>query len=350
MKANRFLTFLIILIFAVSCNRGSLPRADKAVCDRFSAAGDQLFTDVFAGPGNVLHSLMIIDEGKVVYESWDTGFAPELPHVMWSVSKTFTATAIGFAEQEGFLSTSDKVIDYFDADELPAEQHPWLTSMTLHDLLIMSSGLPDIVLDAIQGKVDNWAKATLAADFQFEPGTQFQYNSMDSYILSVILSRATGRKLNDYLEEKLFAPLKIKEHIWSESPQGYNAGGWGLYLTTESLAKVGQFFLQRGEWNGKQLLSEEWFDKATYPHIMQYQNVVTDPVELEGLRNCRDHWCQGYAYQMWNCNDGAVRMHGAGCQLCIIFPEQNAVVVTTAEISDEKRILDAIWNNIYPLL
>ena len=350
MKSIRILTLMTIIILAVSCKDSSLPRADKATCEKFTAAGDKLYTDVFAGPGNVLHSLMIVDEGEVVYESWNIGFTPELPHVMWSVSKTFTATAIGFAEQEGLLSTSDKVISFFDESELPAQMHPWLAEMTVHDLLTMSSGWPDIVGDAIQGKVDDWAKATLALDFQFEPGTQFQYNSMDSYILSVIASRATGRKVNDYLEEKLFKPLKIKEHIWSESPQGYNAGGWGLYLNTESLVKVGQFFLQKGTWDGAELLDAGWFDKATYPHIMQYQNVVTDPVELENLRNCRDHWCQGYAYQMWNCNDGAVRMHGAGCQLCIIFPEQNAVVVTTAEISDEKRILDAIWENIFPLL
>lgn len=348
----RLITLLLpaILLCAVSCKDSSLPRADKATCERFTDAGDKLFSDVFAGPRNVLHSLMIVDEGKVVYESWGTGFSPELPHAMWSVSKTFTAMAAGFAEQDGLLSPSDKVVDFFEASELPVEPHPWLLNMTIHDLLIMSSGLPDIVGDAIQGKTEDWAKATIASDFHFEPGTQFEYNSMNSYILSAIISRATGMKVNDYLEDKLFAPLSIGDHVWSESPQGYNAGGWGLYLTTESLAKAGLFFLQRGVWNGKRLLNEDWFEKATYPHILQYQNIITDPVELEGLRTCRDHWCQGYSYQIWNCNDGAVRMHGSGCQLCIIFPEQNAVVVTTADISDEKRILDCIWENIYPLL
>lgn len=350
MKTIRLTTLLIIAVSTLSCVDSSLPRADRCTCEKFTAAGDKLFRDVFAGPGNVLHSLMIIDEGEVVYESWSTGFSSELPHVMWSVSKTFTATAIGFAEQEGLLSTSDRIVAYFNESELPAERHQWLSQMTIHDLLIMSSGWPDPVLDAIKGNLEDWAKTTLASDFHFEPGTQFEYNSMNSYILSVILSRATGYKLNDYLEEKLFSHLDIEEHIWSESPQGYNAGGWGLYLTTEDLAKVGLFFLQHGSWEGKQLLNAEWFDKATHPHIMQYQNIVTDPVELENLRNCRDHWCQGYSYQIWNCNDGAYRMHGAGCQLCIVFPEQNAVVVTTAGISDEKKILDSIWENIYPLL
>jgi hypothetical protein len=114
------------------------------------------------------------------------------------------------------------------------------------------------------------------------------------------------------------------------------------------LAKAGQFFLQRGQWNGRQLLCSEWFDTASYPHIMQYTNIIDNPQTLENLRN--DQGFQGYGYQMWNCTDGAVRMHGANGQLAVIFPEQNAVVVTTAFSSDEQKLLDSIWKNIYPLL
>ena len=173
---------------------------------------------------------------------------------------------------------------------------------------------------------------------------------MNTYILSAIVTKVTGKKMADYLNEKLFKPLGIEDYYWCESPQGINTGGWGLYITTESFAKMGQFILQKGEWNGKQLLCAEWFDKATYPHIMQYQNKVTDPVRLEELKRSRNQWEQGYAYQMWNCTDGAVRMHGANGQLGIIFPDKNAVVITTAYSTDTKKMLDSIWENIYPLL
>ena len=350
---NRLLSLLIsltALLCAVACNDSSLPRASQAEMETFKAAGDKIFADVWGDPGNVLHSLMILKDGKVVYEHWDVGYSPEQLHVMWSVSKTFTATAIGFAEQDGLLKTSDRVIDYFDSSELPAEPHEWLKKMTLHDLLIMSSGWTDYIYDAMKGKVENWVKTTLASEYHFEPGTQYHYNSMNTYILSAIVTKVTGKKMADYLNEKLFEPLGIDDYYWCESPQGINTGGWGLYITTESFAKMGQFILQKGEWNGEQLLCAEWFDKATYPHIMQYQNKVTDPARLEELKKSRNQWEQGYAYQMWNCPDGAVRMHGANGQLGIIFPDKNAVVIVTSHLWDEKKLLDAIWNNIYPIL
>ena len=343
-------TLLAAALCLASCNNSSLPRASQAEMESFKAAGDKIFADVWGDPGNVLHSLMILKDGKVVYEHWDVGYSPEQLHVMWSVSKTFTATAIGFAEQEGLLKTSDRVIDYFDKEELPAEPHEWLKKMTLHDLLIMSSGWTDYIYDAMKGKVENWVKTQLASEFHFEPGTQYHYNSMNTYILSAIVTKVTGKKMADYLNEKLFEPLGIEDYYWCESPQGINTGGWGLYITTESFAKMGQFILQKGEWNGKQLLCAEWFDKATFPHIMQYQNKVTDPARLEELKLSRNQWEQGYAYQMWNCTDGAVRMHGANGQLGIIFPDKNAVVITTAYSTDTKKMLDSIWENIYPLL
>ena len=113
---------------------------------------------------------------------------------------------------------------------------------------------------------------------------------------------------------------------------------------------MGQFILQRGEWNGKQLLNAEWFDKALQPHIMQYKNVITDPAAIEEIKKSGHQWKQGYAYQMWCCKDGAFRMHGANGQLGIVFPDKNAVVVTTAYTNNDAKILDSIWANIYPLL
>jgi CubicO group peptidase (beta-lactamase class C family) len=203
---------------------------------------------------------------------------------------------------------------------------------------------------AIQDRLEDWTKAILATDFNFKPGEKFEYNSINGYILSVIVTKVTGKKMVDYLDEKLFRPLGIKDFHWLESPQGYNTGGWGIYLSTEDLAKFGLFILHQGEWKGKQLLSKEWWQKATYPHIPQYKNVITDPVEIDNLIKSRDYWSQGYAYQMWNCPDGAVRMHGANGQLGIIFPDKNAVVIVTSHLWDEKKLLDAIWNNIYPIL
>lgn len=355
MKCSRYIGFvaaLVVMVTLSACNSTALPRGSQEDFARFEAAGDKVFEDTWGEACNELHSLMIVKNGKVVYENYAPSHSADELHIMWSVSKTFTATAVGFAVQDGLLSLGDKVVDYFP-EELPAEPHEWLQEITIHDLLIMSSGLRhDYIGRASSGQPFDWARETLAAPFDFRPGTMFQYNSMNTYLLSVVVSRVTGKKLADYLDEKLFTTLGIEEFIWNESPQGYNAGGWGLHISTESLAKMGQFMLQRGEWKGKQLLHEEWFDEAMSPQIMQYEGRITDPVELERFREAtaRDQWQQGYGYQMWCCTDGAFRLDGAWCQYCIIFPEHNAIVALTAHAGNGATILNSIWNNVLPLL
>ena len=282
------ITFLSLVLLSCSAPKGDLPRGNREDCEKFQKAGDQIFKDVLTGPDNVVNSLVIIDEDKVVYEHHDFGYSSDRLQVMWSVSKTFTATAVGFAEQDGLLKTSDKVIDYFDSTELPAEPHPYLAELTLHDLLIMSAGWPDLASLAIQDKLEDWTKTILATDFNFMPGDKFEYNSINGYILSVIVSKVTGKKMVEYLDEKLFTPLGIEEFHWLESPQGHNTGGWGLYLSTEDLAKFGLFILHQGEWNGKQIAGEvAWYlsDNAPAAFAVEYQlgnNVQWDVSPIDG--------------------------------------------------------------------
>ena len=354
MKLGRYIAVALLVSASLmtSCCTKSLQRADKSTFTLFDKAGDKVFEDTWREACNELHGLMILKDGKVVYEEYAPSHTPDQLHIMWSVSKTFTATAVGFAVQDGLLSLDDKVVDYFP-ESLPANPHPWLLEMTLHDLITMSSGLHDDYIGrASSGEEFDWAALTLASSFDFEPGTMYHYNSMNTYLLSVIVSKVTGKKTADYLNEKLFTPLGIEEFIWNESPQGYNAGGWGLHITLESLAKMGQFMLQRGEWNGKQLLGKEWFDNAMSPQIMQYEGRIADPVELQRFKEsmARDQWHQGYGYQMWCCLDGAFRLDGAWSQLCVIFPEENAVVATIAHAGNGATILNSVWNNVLPLL
>lgn len=355
-RLNRYLgvTFVtaVSLVVLCACGGSSLPRGTADDFTRYKEAGDKVFEDTWSEACNELHSLMVVKDGEVVYENYAPAHSADELHIMWSVSKTFTATAIGFAVQDGLVSLDDKVVDYFP-EELPSERHEWLNEMTLHDLLIMSSGLRyDHIGRAAGGQQFDWVRETLSAPFDFRPGTMYHYNSMNTYLLSVIVSRVTGMKIADYLDRKLFTPLGIKNYHWTESPQGYNSGGWGLHISTESLAKMGQFMLQRGCWNGKQLLFEEWFDEAMSPQIMQYEGRIADPAELQRFKEsmARDQWHQGYGYQMWCCIDGAYRLDGAWSQLCIIFPEHNAVVAATSHAGNGATILNSIWTNILPLL
>lgn len=349
---GRKLSVLLVAVVAVGfvgCNStSSLPRAPKSVMAEYDAAGDKVFEEVASEGTNSLHSLMVVKDDEVVYEKWAVGYEPEQLHVLWSASKTFTALAVGFAEQEGLLSVEDKVVDFLEPHQFPLYEQKWLEDITIHHLLTMSSGLgDDHSLRQIRNGMGDWARETLSMRHYFAPGEMYHYSSMDTYLLSVVVTNVTGEKLVDYLDKKLFKHLGIEDFYWEESPQGYNVGGWGLHITTESLAKAGLFMLHRGEWQGKRLLSEEWFDRATSPQIMQYKGRVTDPKRIEQYKLSGDQHNQGYGYQLWCCTDGAYRMDGAWGQCVVVYPEKNAVVVTTGHAGNAKTILAAIWNNIF---
>lgn len=333
--------FLLCLAAAVSCGRG-LPRASYPGSEAF----DKVFFDVWSKGTNELHSLMVLKDGKVIYEQYETGHGPEELHILWSASKTFTATAVGFACQDGILTVQDKVVDYFTPEELPEEISPWLAQMTVHDLLIMSSGIGADLREKTRRREDlDWARETLCSPVRFEPGTLFEYNSMDTYLLAVIVSRAVGKSLEAYLNEKLFRPLGIRKWVWEKSPQGYNTGGWGLFLRLEDFAKMGQFMLQKGVWNGRRLLNEAWFDQAMSPQILQYQGRGMSEEWIASRSG--DDWNQGYGYQMWCCTHGSYRLDGAWSQYCVIMPDKNAVVAAFSHTSDGWTLLNSIWANIY---
>ncbi len=342
-KRNFSLLTVAILLLSACNNGGHLPRATYAKADAFN----QVFNDVWGQGTDELHSMMVLHDGKVIYERYSTGHSADELHILWSASKTFTATGIGFAVQDGLLSVEDKVEKFFTPAQLPSNPSPWFHGMTVRDLLIMSSGLDcDGYNQRARKNPDfDWAAESLAAPMHFEPGFRFEYNSMDSYLLSVIVSKVTGKALEDYLEEKLFRPLGIRNWHWDKSPQGYNAGGWGLYLRLEDFAKMGQFMLQRGVWNGKRLLDEEWFDQAMSPQIMQYKGKGVSEEWIAEHKN--SEWNQGYGYQMWCCTHGAYRLDGAWGQFCIIIPDKNAVVAAFMHSGNTGTFLQSVWNNIY---
>lgn len=325
----------------------SLPRGEASAelneaFDNYLAAVEESGLDV--------HSIMILQHGKVLKEHWRSAGHPDSLHILNSVSKTFTATAVGFAVSEGLLSVEDTVISFF-LDEIPEEVSENLAKMQVKHLLTMTGGHDtDPTGGVLRGgePIDNWAKYFLAYPVEHEPGSYFVYNSVGTYMLSAIVTKVTGEKVLDYLTPRLFEPLGIEGATWSESPQGINAGGWGLYLKTEDLAKMGQFLLQKGVWNGKQLLPAEWVEEATskktesLPAGMKPEDITPDYK--------RGDWVQGYCYQMWRCRHGAVRADGANGQYILLLPEQDAVIAMTAHLNDMQAELNQVWDYILPAL
>lgn len=325
-------------------DEGALPRA-KATTELDKAFGEYLAAVEAAGQD--LHSIMIVKDGKVVKEHWMSEGAPDKLHILNSVSKTFTSTAVGLAIAEGKLSLSDKVVDLFP-DKLPAEVSDNLKKVEVRHLLTMSGGHDTEPSHRTMPEGADWVEAFLAHPFDHEPGTYFWYNNMGTYMLSAIVQKVTGEKVIDYLTPRLFEPLAIEGATWQESPQGINVGGWGLYLKTEDLAKMGQLILRRGEWNGKQIVPAEWIDEMTTAHI-DSRPAGMRPEQITFKAEDSD-WLQGYGYQMWRCRHGAVRADGANGQYIIVMPEQNVVIAMTANIGDMQGEINLVWEHLLAAL
>ena len=350
MEMKRRITGIIVLLVMqavlAACN-GLQKSPDYG---KYDTEFDKVFDDIRAiRTTDELHSLVVLKGGKLIYDRHDPAHSLTSRHILWSASKSFTSLAAGFAIQDGLLSLDDKVVGFFGPEDLPEEISTQLAEMTVRDLLIMSSGFSkDIIHKTRTGEIAHPIRETLSTEINFEPGSRFHYNSMDTYLVGVIVSKVTGRDLGDYLDERLFKPLGIKDWYWEKTADGYRAGGWGLYLSPESLAKAGQFLLQEGRWKGRQLLDPAYIHDATSPHILQYEEGKLSPAQIENLP--RDDKRQGYGYQFWCLTHNAYRMAGAHGQWVIVIPDKDAVVVVTSFCSNEQKLTDSIWKHIYPLL
>ena len=301
-----------------------------------------------AGKSMDIHSVMIVRNGNVIYSHWQSAGAENVPHVLHSVSKTFTATAVGLAIADGKMALTDKVVDYFP-DKLPAQVSSNLKAMTVRDLLTMSCGHD--VEPSFRGAQQDWVSAFLAHPVIHEPGKFYLYNSLGTYMLSAIVQKVTGEKVVDYLTPRLFSPLHISKPRWEESPQGINCGGWGLYLKTEDLAKMGQLLLQKGKWNGKQLIPAEWVAEMSKKQVESVNpGTRLEDAAAKGMTVETSDWMQGYGYQMWRCRPGCFRADGARGQYIIVVPDKNAVVAITSDVGDLQGELNLVWECILPVL
>lgn len=348
-----FLACSLLMVLAACQNKSQtdevidLPRAETP--DSIASAMDAFFSAADSAKLDV-HSVMIVKDGAVVFSKWRSQGVDTVPHVLHSVSKTFTATAVGMAIAEGKLNLTDKVVSFFP-DELPDNPSDNLKAMTVRDLLTMSCGHDDDPTGAARDSSQTWTKAFLAYPVKHEPGTFYCYNSLGTYMLSAIVQKVTGEKVLDYLTPRLFEPLHIDKPRWEESPQGINTGGWGLYLKTEDLAKMGQLLLQKGKWNGRQLITEEWVDEMSKKQVESVNpGTRMEQAAERGMTPETSDWMQGYGYQMWRCRPGCFRADGARGQYIIVVPDKNAVIAITSDVEDLQGELNLVWDNILPAL
>jgi CubicO group peptidase (beta-lactamase class C family) len=324
---------LTVLILCSSTSFGAdLPRSSPEA-QGVSSSAMLAFVEEADKSVTSMHSFMLIRHGHVVTEGWWAPYHGEAPHSLYSLSKSFTSTAIGIAISEGKLSLDDEVLKFFpeEAPEKPSEN---LKAMRVSDLLRMNTGHQS---EPPRSMDKSWVATFLAHPVPFKPGTHFLYNTSATYMASAIIQKATGMTLLDYLKPRLFEPLGIEHPTWEKSPQGISTGGYGLSIRTRDIASFGQLYLQRGKWQGKQLVPEAWIDAATSRQTSNGSNPNSD-------------WDQGYGYQFWRCRHGAYRGDGAFGQYCIVLPEQDAVIAITSGVKDMQAVLNLVWNKLLPAL
>jgi CubicO group peptidase (beta-lactamase class C family) len=290
---------------------------------------------------DAMHSFMLVRHGHVVAEGWWTPYDAKTPHVLYSLSKSFTSTAVGLAIAEGKLSLDDEVLKMLPEDA-PAEPSANLKAMRVRDLLRMSTGNQTEASlwrrDAPSGAQDDpWTKKFLAHPVPFKPGTHFLYNSPGTYMLSAMVQKVTGATVLDYLRPRLFDPLGFESVTWVASPEGITAGAWGLLARTEEIARFGQLYLQRGMWQGRQLVPAAWVDEATARQTSNGSSPVSD-------------WDQGYGYQFWRSRHDSYRGDGAFGQYCLVLPGLDAVVAITSGVRDMQRVMNLVWDKLLPAM
>lgn len=286
---------------------------------------------------DALHSVMVVRHGQVIAEGWWAPYAAEEPHLMFSLSKSFTSTAVGLAIAEGKLNVHDEVLKFFP-DEAPEKPSANLKAMRLRDLLTMAAGHHAEDLQGFSLTTgESVVKRFLALPVAHKPGTFFAYSTAATFMQSAMVQKVTGQTVLEYLRPRLFEPLGIEDPTWEATKQGVSHGGTGLSIRTEDIAKFGQLFLQKGVWNGKQLVPAAWVETATARWMSNGSNPESD-------------WEQGYGYQFWRCRYGVIRGDGAHGQFCIIMPELDAVVAITAGTRNLQGVLNVVWAKLLPAL
>jgi CubicO group peptidase (beta-lactamase class C family) len=312
----------------------SLPRSTPAEQQVDPAAILAFLGALEDHPAVEMHSLMVVRHGHVVAEGWWAPYSAQRPHLLYSLSKSFTSTAAAFAQAEGLLDLDDTVISHFP--EYDAEiTDPRSRSVRVRHVAAMASGhTREMLGEAIARDAADPVRGFLLIPPDREPGTVFAYSQPCTYTLASIIQRNSGMPLTEYLRPRLFDPLGIGPAGWSTFPPGREQGFSGLHARTEDVAKLGQLYLQKGQWDGTQLIPAQWVEEAT-------------SVQVANAGEPNPDWQQGYGFQFWRSRHG-YRGDGAFGQFCVILPEHETVVVTTASTLDMQAMLDALWTHLLP--
>ena len=316
-----------------------LPRSTPAG-EGVDSAGLMALLDRWDEQALECHSVVVLRHGQVIAEGWWTPYSADRPHLLYSLTKSFTAIAVGLVVDDGLLALDDRVVDVLP-EHVPEPVPPRSAELTVHHLLSMSTGhTHDLLEDAWDLEPNDLVRGFLRIEPSDPVGSRHQYNNATTFLLARMVERVAGRTLPDLVHERLFAPMGVTVAEWEHVAGGATFGFHGLHLTTEAVAAFGEVLLRGGRWHDRQLVSRQWIDVATRRHI---ETVLSD----DDSRTA--DWLQGYGYQFWMSRHG-FRGDGAMGQLCLVVPSADLVVAITAAVTDVQAVLDGVWDCLLPAI
>jgi CubicO group peptidase (beta-lactamase class C family) len=318
---------------------GALPRSTPEAQGVSSDVLNTLF-DAMDSSDIEFHGVMILRNGFVISEGWWEPYGPQHRHSEYSLSKSFTSTAVGLAIYEGYFTLESPVTSFFP-DMLPTTISPNLAAMKIKHLLTMTTG--HNVDEHLRTNELPWVQSFLAAPITHEPGTFYLYNTSASYVLSAIVQKTTGKTVLEYLTPRIMEPLNIADADWEVSPQGINTGGYGLRIKTEDIAKFSQLYLNKGNWHGKQLIPASWVEAATKKEWDFTSNPFGGKTPKE-----QDDWQQGYGYQFWRTQHNGYRSDGLYGQFGIVLPDEKTIIAINEESFNTQKTLNYVWDILIP--
>ncbi|SFJ75860.1 CubicO group peptidase, beta-lactamase class C family [Amycolatopsis sacchari] len=299
-------------------------------------SGIDAFLDALAPlPDVELHSLMVVRHGHVVAERWWQPYHRNSPRLLYSLSKSFVSTALGFAVAEGLVDLDATVLSYFPGWDSLVTDSRSRSTLVRHVAAMASGHADEREAQALRAGNGDPVLGLLRLPPEFEPGTFFAYNQPCTSALAAVVRKVSGSSLTEFLTPRLYEPLAIDVHGWARDENGVEAAHFGLHTTTEAIAKLGQLYLDDGVWWGKRLLPDEWIAEATRAQV---KTDGTDP-----------DWRQGYGFQFWVSRHG-YRAAGAHGQFALVLPEADAVVAMTAQSPNMQAVLDEVWTHLLPAL
>ena len=312
----------------------TFPRTTSAALGIDPGGVTALLDALESTPGVEPHSIMLLRHGQVAAEGWWQPYAADRVHLLYSLSKSFTATGVGIAVRAGLIDLDATVLSYFpelDADVTDERSR----RIRVRHLLAMASGHREETIDRAQAlDPTNTVRGFLLLPPDEEPGTVFAYNQPCTYTLAEIVRRVTGGSLVAWLRPRLLDPLGIDDLAWRRDDDGAELGYSGCYAPTDAVAKLGQLYLQGGVWDGERILDADWVEQATSTQVANPHEANPD-------------WSQGYGFQFWMARHG-FRGDGAYGQFCVVLPEHDVVLAMTGQSLDMQAVLDAVWEHLLP--